>query len=426
MIDTAALLWVIPFTALLAAIAVIPLIDAHWWEKNYAAVALSLAAITVVQTLFVTPHPHSLVHALQEYFSFIALVGSLYVISGGIHLNVKGESDPLMNCAFLLIAALLANVFGTTGASMVFIRPWIRMNRQRIAPYHIIFFIFIVSNIGGALTPVGDPPLFLGYLKGIPFFWVIKHLWPMWAVQMAILMILFFIIDSINFSQAPKKVQHDLAAHYEEWRFLGAHNILFLIMVIGAIFINNPPFVRELIMLAAAFLSYRMTPRDIHRQNEFNFHPIKEVAVLFLGIFITMIPALTWLERNAEALGIRTAGQFFWASGILSGVLDNAPTYLNFLSAACGLFYHGQIGTAGFDAVQALLVSHPNHIRSVSIGAVFFGALTYIGNGPNFLVRSIAVHTKVKMPSFFGYIGSYSFPILIPSFALIWFLFFRG
>jgi Na+/H+ antiporter NhaD/arsenite permease-like protein len=178
-------------------------------------------------------------------------------------------------------------------------------------------------------------------------------------------------------------------------------------------------------MAAAAFLSYKMTSKDIHHKNEFNFHPIREVAILFFAIFITMIPALSWLEHNAGALGIRTPGQFFWASGMLSGVLDNAPTYLNFLSAACGLFYHEQIGQPGFDAVQALLISHPDHIRAVSIGAVFFGAMTYIGNGPNFLVKSIAHHSKIKTPSFFGYITFYSLPILIPSFALIWLLFFR-
>jgi len=423
--DTA-LLWVIPFAALLISIAVAPLISSHWWEKNYTSVTLSLASITVIQVLFVDPHPHALVHSLHEYFSFIVLVGSLYIISGGIHVNVKGESDPLMNCAFLMTAALLANVFGTTGASMVFIRPWIRMNKHRIAPYHIIFFIFIVSNIGGALTPIGDPPLFLGYLKGIPFFWVVENLWQIWVVEILILLLVFFVFDTINFKKTPAKLKHELAAHHEEWRFLGGHNIVFLLVVIGSIFINKPLFVRELVMIAAAFLSYRMTPRDIHKQNEFNFLPIKEVAILFLGIFVTMIPALSWLEHNAESLGIRSAGQFFWATGILSGVLDNAPTYLNFLSAACGLFYQGQIGQTGFDAVKMLLMAHPDHIKAISIGAVFFGAMTYIGNGPNFLVKSIAQHAKVKTPSFFGYITHYSLPILLPSFVLIWFLFFRS
>jgi len=263
-------------------------------------------------------------------------------------------------------------------------------------------------------------------LKGIPFFWVIENLWAMWAVQMAMLLGIFFVWDSINMRKAPKRLQHELASHQEEWRFSGLHNVVFLIFVIAAIFINKPLFLRELLMCGAAFLSYRLTPKDIHKQNEFNFHPIREVAILFIGIFITMIPALAWLEHNAKALGIESAGHFYWATGILSGVLDNAPTYLNFLSAACGLFYQGQLDQPGFHAVQALLGSHPQHIQAISIGAVFFGAMTYIGNGPNFLVKSIAHHSKIKTPSFFGYITHYSLPILLPCFALIWYIFFRS
>ena len=322
----------------------------------------------------------------------------------------------------LFIAAILSNLLGTTGASMVFVRPWIRMNKYRLTAHHVVFFIFLVSNVGGALTPIGDPPLFLGYLKGVPFFWVIGHVWPIWLLAVLLLIGTFFVLDSVNFRKAPPEVRKKETAH-EEWKFLGAHNVFFLAMIIGAVFINRPPFLREAIMLVAAVLSYKMTSKPIHESNDFNFGPIKEVAVLFAGIFATMIPALEWLERHASEIGIQSPGQFYWGSGALSSVLDNAPTYLNFLSAAVGLFGSGQ--HAGQEAVRELLLEHSQYIRAISVGSVFFGAVTYIGNGPNFLVKSIADQSKAHTPSFFGYFFKYSVPILIPIFVLVWALFFR-
>ena len=414
------LVWVAPFILLLGSIATLPLLCKHWWERNFAWVSLGLGALICFHYLFQLHDSESLIHTGIEYFSFIVLIGSLYVVSGGIHINVKGEATPLVNCVFLAVAAVLANLLGTTGASMVFIRPWLRMNKYRITAYHVVFFIFIASNVGGALTPIGDPPLFLGYLKGVPFFWVIGQVWPIWLLTLACLLGIFFILDTRNFKKAPLEVRRKETAH-EEWKFQGLTNIFFLAAIIGAVFINHPLFLREAVMLAAAALSYKTTPRSVHESNDFNFGPIKEVAILFVGIFATMVPALHWLEHHAAEIGIRSPGQFYWGSGVLSSVLDNAPTYLNFLSAAIGLF-----GTAGHEgAVQMLLTQHPEYIRAISVGSVFFGAVTYIGNGPNFLVKSVAEQSNVKTPSFFGYFFAYSLPILIPIFALVWALFFR-
>jgi len=415
------LVWSFPFFLLLGSIAVFPLANKHWWEKNFTLVSLSLAVLVVFHYVLKIKNTEILVRTGIEYFSFICLIGSLFVVAGGIHINVKSEGTPFVNCVFLLLAAVLSNLLGTTGASMVFIRPWIRMNKYRLTGFHIVFFIFIVSNIGGSLTPIGDPPLFLGYLKGVPFFWVIKHVWQAWVLAMGILLVIFYIIDTRNFKRTRFEILRETTAH-EEWKFLGFHNVIFLAMIVGAVFINRPAFLREGIMLLAACLSYFTTPKLVHKSNDFNFVPIKEVAILFLGIFATMIPALEWLEKYSSQLGIHSSGQFFWGSGALSSVLDNAPTYLNFFSAALGL---SGTDSNGVCSVPTLLANNANCIRAISIASVFFGAVTYIGNGPNFLVKSIADQAKVNTPSFFGYIFKYSLPILIPIFSLIWYLFFR-
>ena len=413
----AELVWVLPFVGLLGAIATLPLLARHWWEKNYPWVALGLGTLVASHYLFELKSAESLVHTSLEYFSFIALIGSLFVVSGGIHITVKGEATPLVNCVFLVIAALLSNLLGTTGASMVLVRPWLRMNKYRLTAYHVVFFIFIVSNVGGGLTPVGDPPLFLGYLQGVPFMWVLQNVLGIWILTVGLLIAIFFVLDYQNFQKAPKSVQHRETGAGEEWKFLGGHNVIFLAMIVGSVFLNHPPFLREGIMILAAFLSYVTTPKPVHESNDFNFGPIKEVAILFAGIFATMIPALQWLQKYAAQISVNTPAQFFWGSGALSSVLDNAPTYLNFLSAAMGL--HG----AG---VASLLADHPAYIRAISVGSVFFGAVTYIGNGPNFLVKSIADQSRAKTPHFFEYFFKYSLPILIPIFALIWYLFFRA
>src|SRR3954468_3646421 len=294
----------LPFGVLLAFIALGPLLFATWWGKNYAKVAFALAAITLAYYAYYALGiegtqeklaQHKILETSHEYISFIALIGSLFVVSGGIHINVKGEATPFANCIFLLIGGVLANVLGTTGASMLLIRPWLRMNKYRVTGHHVVFFIFIVSNVGGCLTPIGDPPLFLGYLKGIPFGWVMEHCWPMWAVGMAFLLTVFFALDYRNYLRAPKQVREKLAEPHDVWRFDGLWNVGLLAIVLIAVFIDEPPLVREGLMLGAAAVSWFTTSRQIHEANHFTFHPITEVAILFIGIFATMMPALDWL-----------------------------------------------------------------------------------------------------------------------------------
>jgi Na+/H+ antiporter NhaD/arsenite permease-like protein len=320
---------------------------------------------------------------------------------------------------------------------------------------------------------VGDPPLFLGYLKGIPFWWVAEHCWPMWAVGVGFLLALFYFFDVANYRRAPREIRTRLAEAPEQWRFDGAWNIAYLAVILGAVFLNHPPFAREALMVGAAVGSWLTTRKEVHEANQFNFHPIQEVAILFIGIFATMMPALDWLQNNASRLGQPTPALFYWSSGFLSSLLDNAPTYLSFLSAAFGLFvdpamvdkvqlliqnhsadvaavagshaepirhtiaalqeYHaaalasGQVGTDQIEV--AFLLGNGNlnqYILAISIGAVFFGASTYIGNGPNFMVKAIADHQRIRTPGFLAYVFKYTLPCLAPMLVLIWLLFFRS
>lgn len=437
--------FIAPFLLLLLSIAVTPFVHRVWWEKNYPTVAYVLGFVVVFYYGFSLHNTPRLFLTSYEYISFISLIGSLYVVSGGIHIRMRGKSTPIGNVAMLATGAVIANVLGTTGASMLLIRPYLRMNKYRIKGYHVVFFIFIVSNIGGALTPIGDPPLFLGFLKGIPFFWITTRVSHIWALTVSVVLLVFYLLDLYNFRKESSDIRKS-AAEIDEPEISGLHNIIFLFIIVAAVFIESPAplLLREVVMWSAALASYYTTKREIHEKNDFNFQPIKEVAILFAGIFATMIPALDWLELNAIKIGIVTPAQFFWGAGTLSSVLDNAPTYLNFLTAAFGL--HG----ANIDNVQhmnlmlglttptALGLANPlragafaitadtwRYIQAISLGAVFFGANTYIGNGPNFMVKSIAEHTRVECPSFFGYIVKYSLPVLLPIFALIWYVYFR-
>lgn len=462
---------ILPFALLLGTIALAPLFAANWWAKHYPKVAFGLGAITLGYYMFGLHAYTRVLHGAHEYVSFITLIGALFVVSGGIHINVKGEATPFTNVLFLLFGAIIANVLGTTGASMLLIRPWIRMNKYRITAHHIVFFIFIVSNVGGCLTPIGDPPLFLGYLKGVPFWWVAEHCWPMWATGLAILLAMFFIVDSFNFKLAPENVRQRETAH-ETWRFDGLGNLGFLAVILVAVFLDKPVFLREALMLGAAVGSYFTTRKPIHEANHFNFHPIQEVAILFIGIFATMMPALDWLQLNAAKLGDPTPGFFYWGSGVLSSLLDNAPTYLSFLSAIFGANldqqliahiqqlihthganvltamsaepetvqrtlttlarYHGGLlasGNVDLEHIEiAFLIGNAafnNFILAISVGAVFFGANTYIGNGPNFMVKSIADQQKVNTPGFIGFIFKYTLPYMLPMLVIVWWIFFR-
>ncbi len=463
---------IVPFGVLLTTIALAPLLAPKWWLRHYPKVAFSLGAITLAYYVFGLQAWPRILAVGHEYISFIALVGSLFVVSGGIHINLKGEASTHTNVAFLFLGAVISNILGTTGASMLLIRPWIRMNHRRISAYHIVFFIFIVSNVGGCLTPIGDPPLFLGYIKGIPFWWVATHCWPMWAVGVGYLLVLFYILDLLNSRRAAVSPSLQPAATEEPWRFEGRWNLAFLLLILVAVFINKPVFLREGLMIAAAVGSWLTTKKQVYQANEFTFHPIREVAILFVGIFATMMPALDWLQNNAGNLGTPTPGLFYWGSGVLSSMLDNAPTYLSFLSAAFGRFISpevvdqvqalaqnhvhdfasitGQHAEAVRHTMEALQQYHPTdlvsgkvgteeievafllgnieynlYILAISIGAVFFGAATYIGNGPNFMVKAIADDRKVPTPGFLGYVFRYTLPCLLPMLILLWLLFFR-
>jgi Na+/H+ antiporter NhaD/arsenite permease-like protein len=464
---------ILPFGLLLGTLALAPGCFPEWWARHYPKVAYSLGAITLGYYVFGLHAYQRVLHVGHEYVSFIALIGSLFIVSGGIHINVKGEATPRGNTLFLFLGALAANLLGTTGASMLLIRPWIRMNRRRIAAHHIVFFIFLVSNVGGCLTPVGDPPLFLGYLKGIPFWWVAEHCWPMWAVGVGFLLALFHLIDAANYRRAPREIPAPLAEPHEPWQFAGLWNLVFLAVILAAVFLDHPPFAREAVMVGAAVGSWFTTRKQVHEANHFDFHPIQEVAVLFVGIFATMMPALDWLQNNAGQMGRPNPALFYWGSGLLSSLLDNAPTYLSFLSAAFGLFvdpeiiakvqwliqhpgadlasvatgphaelirhtlaalhkYHAAAlagGHVGAEEIEvAFLLGNPNFnhcLLAISIGAVFFGANTYIGNGPNFMVKAIADQQKVRTPGFLGLVFHYTLPCLAPMLILIWLLFFR-
>jgi Na+/H+ antiporter NhaD/arsenite permease-like protein len=418
-------LWLVaPFALLLLLIATMPLTPhavKHLWEEYYPVVAVGLGLLVAAYYLARIPGGGATIgHTLHEYFSFIALIGSLFVVAGGIHLKVKGEATPLANVVFLAIGSVAANVIGTTGASMVLIRPWIRMNKIRVSAYHIVFFIFTVSNLGGALTPIGDPPLFLGYLRGVPFFWLFDHVIFEWLCTLAAVLAVFYVFDRRSYRQMPGKIRHEVETHAETWRFEGGVNVLFLMAIIGGVFLPEKFFLREAVMLGAAVASWFLTPPPVHAENAFTFGPIKEVAWLFAGIFLTMMPALGYLAQHGREFGFHHPLQYYFATGLLSAVLDNAPTYVNFLQLAQA---SAAPPGAAVATVAELLATHSHLVMAISLGAVFFGAMTYIGNGPNFMVKSIAHDSGVHCPSFFGYVFKYSLPVLLPILALSGWLF---
>ncbi|MFA6439221.1 MAG: sodium:proton antiporter [Bacteriovoracaceae bacterium] len=410
---------VLPFIALLLSIALAPLFFPDWWSKHYPKVALSLGAVVIFYYLFQLHSADIVLHTAIEYISFIVFIGALYIVSGGIHISTKDLTNPYENVLVLFIGAILANILGTTGASMLLIRPWIKMNKSRIQPYHIIFFIFIISNVGGSLTPIGDPPLFLGYLKGVPFWWITARTLPMWGVAVGLLLLIFYFLDSKNYRELKKSTVKEIEKK-EEWKIEGVINFMFLGIILLAVFIDSPLFLREGIIIVTTVASYLTTKKTIHSANHFTFHPIQEVAILFAGIFATMIPALELLRTEAQSMTTLSTSFFYWNTGLLSSFLDNAPTYLSFFSVA-----EGNLNPNALPISE--MVQHPifaKYLVAISIGAVFFGANTYIGNGPNFMVKSIADHYNISTPSFIRYITHFTIPILLPIFIVIWWLFF--
>jgi len=442
---------VTPFILILLAMAIVPLVHGHWWEANLnKGVVSSLCSLPILAYL-VSLGPlgqEVLIDVLRDYYAFIVLLVALFTISGGIYLDGDLKATPIVNTAFLGIGALLASFIGTTGASILLIRPLIKTNQHRHHKIHIfIFFIFLTANIGGALLPVGDPPLFLGYLYGVPFFWTFFSMWPMWLTTVAILLGVFYFWDTWAYSKEPTAVQKE-AALPRRLRLHGRTNLLLIFgVLLSVIFLKayqlsdgghlDLAWMQQPAMILLAVLSFamdykakqrapqgdhpaHMTPRD---RNTFSFGPMIEVAVLFIGIFITMTPAICLLKAHGLETGVTEPWQFYWMSGGLSSFLDNAPTYATYFALGQGV-------------TKGLLVSHPDLpvvmtttgpiawkiLLAISLGSVFMGANTYIGNAPNFMVKSICEEAKIKMPSFFGYM-LYSVGILIPTFLIVMFIY---
>ena len=440
---------VLPFALILLSIAVFPLVAPHWWEHNRnKAIVSALLAAPVAAYLILVWGPEGrevLDEKILEYVSFIVLLAALFVISGGIYLQGSFSGTPLVNTVFMGIGAVLANLIGTTGASVLLIRPLMRANKSRQRKAHvIIFFIFVVANCAGLLTPLGDPPLFLGFLKGVPFEWTMR-LWPQWLLVNAILLTVFNVWDQIVLDREERErpgSQLEEVMKHEPFRIHGGLNGLFLLGIILTVLAAGkgvgtgggewPYGIKEGLMALLAVAAYATTRAEYREKNRFTFGPIVEVAVLFAGIFVTMAPALVilnaWGQGQREVLGLgfglTHSWHFFWSTGALSSFLDNAPTYLTFGATAAGL--EGVPATGRF--LAAFLERGPEAVRlltAISCGAVFMGANTYIGNGPNFMVKAIAEENGIRMPGFFGYM-LYSGAVLIPVFVIVTLIFFRA
>ncbi len=442
-------LWsALPFAGMLLSIALLPLFAPRFWEHRHPAVAAAWALAFVVPFVAVygVRAVHEVLHvAIVDYLPFLILLATLFTIGSGVFVRGTLRGSPAVNTVLLGIGAGLASWIGTTGAAMVMIRPLLRANRMRRHKAHtIVFFIFLVANIGGALTPLGDPPLFLGFLEGVPFFWTFS-LWKELVFCGGIVLAIYAAVDARWWAREDAAVRAPHATRRDPIRIDGWHNVLLLLGVLAAVIGSGLAPVaevsvlgvhqrvgnigRDVVLLVLLVLSWVTTPARIRLDNEHSWGPIREVAVLFAGIFATIIPALAMLgagEQGAMAPLVRIVrepAQFFWASGILSSFLDNAPTYLTFLSTALGRLYPA---IPQREAIQRLIAEHHAFLQAIATGSVFMGANTYIGNAPNFMVKSIAESAGIRMPSFFGYIFRYSVPVLIPVFALATWIFFAS
>ena len=403
--------WVMPFVALLLSIAILPLAAPHFWESNSRKLTLSALLGLPVVVLYSLHAPEAILHTASDYLSFMVLLGSLFIIAGGVMLDGDIAATPAVNAAFLGAGALLASFAGTTGASMLLIRPLLNTNKERRHVAHtVVFFIFMVSNAGGCLTPLGDPPLFLGYLQGVPFAWTLRLAAP-WALVNGVLLLIYYVWDVRAHGREGRAAMMRDRSRISPLRLRGRTNLALLAGIVVATAIL-PALLRESAMILLAAASLWLTPRSLRRDNQFTFHPLLEVAAIFAGIFATMIPALDLLRANGAALGVREPWQYFWGTGLLSSVLDNAPTYLAFLAMGQGQGLANEVAGVTHEVLVA-----------ISLGAVFMGANTYIGNGPNFMVRSIAESHGVRMPSFGGYM-LYSGAVLLPVFLLVTLVFF--
>jgi Na+/H+ antiporter NhaD/arsenite permease-like protein len=438
-------LWsILPFAGILFSIALIPLFAPHFWSNHFAKVSAFWALVFAVPFLYFFREAalHEIMHiVIIDYIPFILLLWALFTVSGGIYIKGTLKGTPAVNTFILLVGTVMASMIGTTGASMLLIRPILRSNALRRHKVHtIVFFIFLVSNIGGALTPLGDPPLFLGFLHGVPFFWTM-HILPQMAFASVTLLVLYFILDSYYYKKERNTDMPD--SEPEPLRIEGSYNFIFLAGIIAAVLFSGivkigeisifgihqtiSSLVRDAVLIVMGILSLVFTRQETRNGNDFGWAPIIEVAYLFAGIFVTIIPALAILKAGEQGSlawlikSVHTPAQYFWATGLLSSFLDNAPTYLTFFSSALGKFYPGMPEA---QAVAGLIVEKIPYLAAISAGAVFMGANTYIGNAPNFMVKSIAEEAGVKMPGFFGYMFKYSIPILVVLFIIMTFIFY--
>ncbi len=418
----------IPFLLMLLSIAVLPLFWNHFWEKNKnkLIVAIVLSALIVIYLLSAGLGEKLFETILFDYVPFIILLGALFTITGGVFLDGDIEAKPSINAVFMIIGAVIASFMGTTGAAMLLIRALIHTNKERKYKVHtILFFIGIVANCGGLLTPLGDPPLFMMYLRGAHFTWFLKLL-PEWFVTNLFLITIYFFADTYYHKKEPKEAIESDRRDIRPIKISGKINFIWLIGVVLAVaFLNEQylpfiksshyyKFIREAVILAMAIFSLLFTTKITRESNNFTWEPIKEVGYLFLGIFITMVPCLLYLENNAKSLGVILPQQFYYYSGLLSSFLDNTPTAVTFHSLALGLGIHSGNIVAGI----------PEEIlKAISVASVFFGSMTYIGNGPNFMVKAVAEENNIKMPSFFAYIYGFSLLVLLPVFIVVQLLF---
>ena len=436
---------IIPFLGMLASIAIFPLLCPRIWHHHFGKITLFWATFGVLVILYYLrlEGVYLVFHVLlEEYLPFIILLSALYVVSCGIYVSNFLSGTPLTNTLYLAFGTPLASLMGTTGASMVLIGPFLRANAWRKKrDFMVVFYIFLVSNIGGSLTPLGDPPLFLGYLKGVPFFWTLNLLFPMLFLCLPLLLI-YYLLDRRFYLNERKQ---NIPLQKEPFHIEGLYNLFLIILIVAVLLFSgkaNLPkvnflgidlslnsLIRDLLLLGILGISHFITPYEIKAKNEFSWYPIKEVIIIFFGLFITMIPAVQLLlsgEKGAFGPIIRGMDKpyhYFYGAGVFSAFLDNAPTYLTFLSALLGKFYQGlPEGTA----LSLLIKEHPKYLLAISCGAVFWGAMTYIGNAPNFMVKSIAEERGIPMPSFFGYVFKYSLPILFPLFVLLSLIYFKS
>lgn len=416
----------LPFVLLLSLIVIAPIFLSKFWHHYYKQIAVVMGLLVILYFRFGLNDYHTPIETAVEYLSFVIFLGALFVAAGGIYIHADFKVTPKVNVLFLFLGAVVSNIIGTTGAAMLLVRPFIRLNKYKIAPYHLVFFIFIVCNVGGALTPIGDPPLFLGYLKGVPFSFTFINLLPYWFLAIALLCSIFYVLDVKN------KLSNEVDDIKSSGGIIikGKRNLIWLFVVVGAVFLDpnfhhwlpyisfgehKISFVRELIQLSAAFICYKNANKTAMNSNGFEFEPILEVVFLFFGLFFTMMPALKLIAGYAVTPAgqeMFTTNTMYWASGFFSSFLDNAPTYLNFLTAAMAKF--GKDINAPEEVIAFATGENIAYVISISLGSVFFGAMTYIGNGPNLMVKSIAENLGVEMPSFVSYITKFALVYLLP------------